>query len=63
MEGIGVELGPLDAPVLERDQRRVHYVDYLDTAALQAKYGDHANVGSIVDVDIVLMTTNCDSGH
>jgi hypothetical protein len=51
---VGIELGPLDSPVVERGDRSIHYVDHVDTEQLRRHYGDDPNVGDVVDVDIVL---------
>src|SRR4051794_18383429 len=56
---IGLEIGALHHPIVERSRQsqmpsaNVLYVDHADTAALQAKYADHAEVDEMVDVDVV----------
>lgn len=56
--GRGIELGPLDHPVMaKRDGFDVRIVDYLDTDSLRAKYGtdEHPDVDTdaIEEVDVV----------
>lgn len=56
--GRGIELGPLDQPVVpKREGFDVRIVDYLDTASLRAKYGtdEHpgVDVAAIEEVDVV----------
>ncbi len=56
--GRGIELGPLDKPIMaKRDGYNVEIVDYLDTQALRAQYGHELHVGVdtalIEDVDHV----------
>jgi hypothetical protein len=47
-EGVGVELGPLNIPLLSKSEGRVLYVDHLDGEGLRKKY---PTVTDIVDVD------------
>ncbi len=50
--GRGIELGPLDKPIMsKRDGHRVEIVDYLDTAGLRERYGAELHVG--VDVSLI----------
>ncbi len=51
----GLEIGPLNQPVLRKDEACVFYVDHLDTAGLRAKYRDDPAVAveSICAVDYV----------
>jgi hypothetical protein len=49
----GLEIGALHHPIVERSGAKVLYVDHADTAALHAKYADDADVGVMVDVDVV----------
>ena len=52
---LGVEIGPLDRPIMRRDMGRVLYVDHADTASLRAKYADDAGVqaDAIMEIDAV----------
>jgi len=52
---IGVEIGPLDKPIVTREMGRVRYVDHDITEALRLKYADFDNVDTdkIVDVDYI----------
>ncbi len=52
---IGVEVGPLDKPIVTRKMGKVLYIDRGTTAALRHKYALDANVDTdkIVDVDYV----------
>ena len=52
---LGVEIGPLDRPVLRREMGRVLYVDHADTTSLRAKYADDPGVRaeSIMEIDWV----------
>ena len=44
--GRGLELGPLDKPIVpKRDGHRVEVVDYIDTAGLRERYGAQEHVG------------------
>jgi hypothetical protein len=51
----GLEIGPLQNPILRKPQADVLYVDHVDTSALRAKYAADPQVDPerIVDVDIV----------
>jgi hypothetical protein len=53
LTGIGLEIGALHHPVVDRTQASVLYVDHADTDALRQKYADHDDVGEIVEVDVV----------
>lgn len=46
--GRGVELGPLNIPIVSKSASNVLYVDHLDTDGLRAKYPD---VSGIFDID------------
>jgi SAM-dependent methyltransferase len=46
--GLGAEIGPLNIPLLSRDEARILYVDHLDTAGLRAKY---PTLGDIAEID------------
>jgi len=46
--GKGAEIGPLDIPILSKEESNVLYVDHLDTEGLQEKY---PNVANIVPID------------
>ena len=51
--GRGLEIGPLDKPIITRDLGPVEYIDRAPRAELQAWYGGHAGVDTdrIVEVD------------
>ena len=51
----GIEIGPLDKPLVRRDRGFVLYVDHADTAALRQKYADDPGVDldALVEVDAV----------
>jgi SAM-dependent methyltransferase len=51
----GLEIGPLDQPVLDRSLSNIRYVDHLDREGLQRKYRGNSFVdtGRIVDLDYV----------
>ena len=53
--GLGLEIGPLYAPLVSKDESAVYYVDHLDTEGLLAKYDSDPNVDTslIVPVDFV----------
>jgi SAM-dependent methyltransferase len=48
LSGTGAELGPLNIPMLSKDECRVLYLDHLDTAGLKEKYG---GLAGIVEID------------
>ncbi len=50
---LGIEIGPLDRPVVTRGMGRVLYVDHADTPSLRAKYADDAGVqaAAIMEID------------
>src|SRR5687768_6602282 len=52
----GIEIGPLDRPIMPRPGSAVLYADHLDRAGLQAKYQGHApvNAETIPDIDFVI---------
>jgi len=53
---VGVEIGPLDRPVVTRRMGQIRYVDHDTTEALRIKYADpanHVDTSKIVDVDYV----------
>jgi hypothetical protein len=53
---VGLEIGALHHPIIDRSQdpnANVLYVDHTDTAALHAKYADDTDVGEMVAVDVV----------
>lgn len=53
---LGVEIGPLDRPILRRDLGwRALFADHADTAALRAKYADDAGVRTeaLAAIDLV----------
>ena len=50
--GRGIELGPLDKPIMaKRDGHLLEIVDYLDTAGLRERYGAELHVG--VDASLI----------
>lgn len=56
---LGVELGPLNRPLIRREDGEVLYADHRSTEDLRAKYAGHSSVVGaqaqpIVDVDLVL---------
>jgi SAM-dependent methyltransferase len=46
-DGTGAELGPLDIPLLSKDEAHILYVDHLDTAGLRAKYPTLKNIAEV----------------
>ncbi len=46
--GVGAEIGPLDIPIISKDESQVLYVDHLTTEGLQKKY---THLTDIVSVD------------
>jgi SAM-dependent methyltransferase len=52
---VGVEIGPLCYPLVERPEHQVYYVDHCNTDELRKKYRDHPNIlpERIVDIDFV----------
>jgi len=52
----GLEIGPLTAAVVRKDEGRVEYVDHLDTEALRKKYADAEGIDAslIPTIDHVL---------
>lgn len=56
---LGVELGPLNRPLIRREDGEVLYADHRSTGDLRRKYADHDHVSGpdaapIVEVDLVL---------
>lgn len=53
---LGLEFGPLTAPLVGRQEGRVEYVDHATTAELRIKYADDRNVDvtRLIEVDHVL---------
>ena len=51
----GIEIGPLDRPLVRPGDGPVLYVDHADTATLRQKYSadPHVNLDAIVEVDVV----------
>ena len=49
----GLEIGPLDSPIVPKQGTRVLYVDHATTEDLTKKYDGDPNVGDIVTVDAV----------
>lgn len=54
--GLGLEFGPLANPVVRKDQGRVVYVDYTDTATLRLKAANDPKVdeAAVVEIDVDL---------
>lgn len=52
LAGRGAEIGPLNIPLLSKDESRVSYVDHLDTAGLRKKY---PTLQDIVPVDLPMI--------
>ena len=52
---VGVEVGPLDRPLIPRGSGIVYYVDHADTSTLRSSYKDDPSISNedIVDVDFV----------
>lgn len=51
----GAEIGPLNRPLIRKDESEVYYVDHCSTAELKTKYASDPNVecGNIVDIDFI----------
>ena len=51
----GLEIGPLDRPLVRRTDGQIVYIDHADTPALRAKYGADPNVtvSDLVEIDAV----------
>ncbi len=54
----GLELGPLNNPVVRKSDGDVRYLDHVDTEALRARYASHEgfDLDSIVPIDYVSWT-------
>lgn len=51
---VGVEIGPLDKPLVQKSTGTVFYVDYTDTASLKARWSTDVNVDvNLLHVDAV----------
>jgi len=53
---VGVEIGPLDRPIVTRKMGQIRYIDHDTTEALRIKYADpasHVDINKIVDVDYI----------
>ena len=53
---VGVEIGPLDAPLVTKSDGQIIYVDHVSTDELRekyAKYADDVDVADVVPVDVV----------
>lgn len=52
----GIEIGPLDRPVMPRPGSAVLYADHLDRQGLREKYAQHAavNLAAIPEIDFVI---------
>lgn len=50
----GAEIGPLNRPIVSREQGRIFYIDHVDTEALRQKYAAQGvDIDAIVEVDAV----------
>jgi SAM-dependent methyltransferase len=56
--GIGAEIGPLNGPVLSKQESQVLYVDHLDTQGLREKY---PTLDDIVEVDRPLVNDSLEA--
>lgn len=56
-DGRGLEVGPLNRPIVERDQASVMYLDVMDREGLVKHYDDHpdVDVDEIPEVDFALI--------
>jgi SAM-dependent methyltransferase len=51
---VGAEVGPLDRPLVRKDEGVVYYIDHCDTPALKARWSKDPNVDtSVLQVDCV----------
>lgn len=53
---VGVEIGPLDKPIVTRQMGQIYYIDHDSTEVLRSRFqepGHQVNVENIVDVDYV----------
>jgi SAM-dependent methyltransferase len=52
---VGIEIGPLDRPVITKQDGRIIYIDHTDTASLKGKYENdpNVNVEAIANVDAI----------
>ena len=53
---VGVEIGPLDAPLVRKSDGTISYVDHVGTEELRAKYAKYAHdvdVADVLPVDVV----------
>ncbi len=52
----GIEIGPLDSPIVRKSDGNIVYVDHVSTEGLRAKYAKytaHVDMDSIVPIDVV----------
>lgn len=56
LDAPGIEIGPLDRPIIPRSGTSVLYADHVSREGLAAKYADHGNVDktAIPHIDVVL---------
>lgn len=56
---VGLEIGPLNRPLVRKGEAQVYYADHLSTAALREKYRDDpaVDITQIVEVDFDLAQT------
>jgi SAM-dependent methyltransferase len=52
-QSLGLEIGPLHAPLVRREEGRILYVDYASKETLQANFQHPGDPADIVDVDII----------
>src|SRR3990172_4516550 len=50
----GLEIGPLDSPVLTKDEANIRYLDYLTRDELVERHSDRRRVDDIVALDYVI---------
>ena len=50
----GLEMGPLDRPIVHRGELEIYYLDHASTQELKVKYRGHdVNVDELCDIDVV----------
>lgn len=63
----GVEIGPLDKPIILRSESKILYADHADTESLRKKYANDTSVNAdaIPGIDIILAGNNlaASAGH
>lgn len=58
LSGKGVEIGPLNYPLLTKDESEVYFVDHVDTEGLKAKY---PSLSDIAPVDLPMVDDNLET--